>query len=251
MTMRGMILGTAAYMSPEQAAGKDVDKRADIWAFGAVLFEMLTGRAPFTGETVTHVLAALLRADPDWNALPVNTPTAIRRVLRRCLAKDPRVRLHDIGDARLELEDRSEDHDAAIGARPTRSTRWLQVAVPLLTLVIGAVAATVLRNRPVPPAPAIARLMLAPTGTAALTVSGASRDLAITPDGTRIVYVGGNGARSLFGLSIRLSRSGSTRAAFPTNRSFPPMGRGSASGMASGRSVGFPLGAVRSKPSAG
>ncbi len=103
-TEAGMILGTAAYMSPEQARGQSVDRRADIWAFGCVLYEMLTGRQVFSGDTVSDMLAAVLRADPDWEALPPETPTSIRRLLRRCLEKDPERRLHDIADARIEIQ---------------------------------------------------------------------------------------------------------------------------------------------------
>ena len=104
-TQAGMILGTAAYMSPEQARGKAVDKRADIWAFGAVLFEMLTGRQPFSGDDISHVLARVIERDPDWNALPPTTPVALRRLLTRCLQKDPKTRLRDIGEARLQLDE--------------------------------------------------------------------------------------------------------------------------------------------------
>ena len=100
-----MILGTAAYMAPEQARGKAVDKRADIWAFGVVLYEMLTGRAAFAGETVTDIIAAVVTRDPDWTALPAATPASIRRLLARCLEKDPKRRLRDIGDVRLEIDE--------------------------------------------------------------------------------------------------------------------------------------------------
>ena len=103
-TAAGVILGTAAYMSPEQARGKQVDKRADIWAFGCVLFEMLTGRIVFPGETVSDTIAAILRADPTWESLPEETPPPIRSLIRRCLDKDPRRRLRDIGEARLAIE---------------------------------------------------------------------------------------------------------------------------------------------------
>jgi serine/threonine protein kinase len=103
-TQAGMILGTAAYMSPEQAKGKVVDKRSDIWAFGCVLFEMITGKQAFSGETLTDTLAAVVRADPDWNALPAVTPEVIRRLLRRCLNKDQKQRLRDIGEARITIE---------------------------------------------------------------------------------------------------------------------------------------------------
>jgi serine/threonine protein kinase len=103
MTQAGMILGTAAYMSPEQARGKPVDKRADIWAFGAVLFEMLTGKRAFPGEDITDTLAAVVRAEPDWSALPADLPSALSAYLRRCLQKDPRQRVQAIGDVRLAL----------------------------------------------------------------------------------------------------------------------------------------------------
>ena len=105
LTMGGMILGTAAYMAPEQARGKTVDKRADIWAFGLVLYEMLAGRTAFAGDTISDVLAAVLTREPDWTALPATTPASIKRLLARCLEKDPKRRLRDIGDARLEIEE--------------------------------------------------------------------------------------------------------------------------------------------------
>ena len=104
-TREGVILGTAAYMSPEQARGLKVDKRTDIWAFGCVLYEMLTGRLPFAGHTVSDTIAAILEREPDWKALPQATPASIRRLLQRSLEKDLKRRLRDIGDARLELDD--------------------------------------------------------------------------------------------------------------------------------------------------
>src|SRR5262249_30599628 len=97
----GVILGTAAYMSPEQARGKAVDKRTDIWAFGCVLYEMLTGRIAFAGETVSDTIGKILEREPDWTALPASTPAAIRRLLIRCMAKDPKRRVRDIGDVRM------------------------------------------------------------------------------------------------------------------------------------------------------
>jgi eukaryotic-like serine/threonine-protein kinase len=115
-TQAGMILGTAAYMSPEQAKGKIVDRRADIWAFGVVLFEMLSGKQVFSGETLTDILAAVVRAEPEWNELPPTTPLAVRRLLRRCLTKDPKQRLRDIGEARIAIEKISEasEEDAVL-----------------------------------------------------------------------------------------------------------------------------------------
>jgi eukaryotic-like serine/threonine-protein kinase len=113
MTSAGMLLGTAAYMSPEQARGKAVDKRADIWAFGVVLYEMLTGRNPFGGDTVTDVLSSVISSEPDWGALPPNVPGRVRWLLERCLEKDPRLRLRDIGEARVAL------HRGGADAAPT------------------------------------------------------------------------------------------------------------------------------------
>ncbi len=104
-TQAGVILGTAAYMSPEQARGKPVDKRGDVWAFGVLLWEMLTGRALFAGDTVTDIIAAVVKEEPDLDALPPATPPAVRRLIARCLRKDPRARIPDIGGARLELQD--------------------------------------------------------------------------------------------------------------------------------------------------
>ena len=104
-TAAGLILGTAAYMSPEQASGRPVDKRTDIWAFGALMFEILTGRRLFAGENVSEILASVLKEEPSWESLPADTPRSLDRLLRRCLRKKPRERLHDIGDARLEIEE--------------------------------------------------------------------------------------------------------------------------------------------------
>ena len=105
MTQMGMILGTAAYMAPEQAKGRAIDKRADIWAFGVVLYEMLSGTRLFEGESVSDVLAAVLTREPDWKALPASTPPGLLRLLRRCLEREPRRRLHDIADSHFDLED--------------------------------------------------------------------------------------------------------------------------------------------------
>ena len=127
MTQLGLILGTAAYMSPEQARGKAIDKRADIWAFGCVLYEMLTGRRAFQGDDVTDVLVAVMSKEPDWTALPAATPRAIRRLLRRTLERDVHRRLADIADARLELEDAlTTSGDEIVSAPPPRLAWWRQ-----------------------------------------------------------------------------------------------------------------------------
>ncbi len=127
-TQTGIILGTVAYMSPEQAAGKAVDKRSDLWAFGVVLLEMLTGRPVFAGETVSHVVAAVLGAQPDWSALPSDTPVPIRRLLRRCLEKDRRRRLESPADARLEIDDALTAPSAADSTSPRNARRpWMWI----------------------------------------------------------------------------------------------------------------------------
>jgi Tol biopolymer transport system component len=132
-TRAGVVLGTAAYMSPEQARGKSVDKRADIWAFGAVLYEMLVGRKAFEGETVSDTLAAVLRADIDWAALPQQTPSSVRRVLRRCLDRDLKTRCHDIADARIEMEEAPE-----AGAVPAPMVSGSGRRGPLLVALVAA-----------------------------------------------------------------------------------------------------------------
>jgi len=139
VTELGVILGTAAYMSPEQARGRPVDKRADIWAFGAVLLEMLTGRSAFGGDTMSDVIAAVLTRDPDWDLLPASTPSSVRRLLARCLERDPRRRLRDIGDARLELETAGEPETAAVDDRPPArpGARWLPWAVAALGTAVA------------------------------------------------------------------------------------------------------------------
>ena len=139
-TAMGTILGTAAYMSPEQARGKTVDKRADIWAFGAVVYELISGRAAFPGDTTTDILAAVVTRDPDWAALPATTPASIRRLLARCLDKDPKRRLRDIGDAQLELE-LDDTTASAAGRQPQRSRWW--VAAPWIVAAALAVALAV------------------------------------------------------------------------------------------------------------
>src|SRR5437016_7966327 len=119
-TQEGTILGTAAYMSPEQARGQAVDKRTDIWAFGCVLYEMLTGRAAFPGETVSDTIVAILEREPDWAALPATTPPMVARLLKRSLEKDPKRRLRDIADARAEIDDALEGGKAPamVAGRP-------------------------------------------------------------------------------------------------------------------------------------
>ena len=152
-TAAGLILGTAAYMSPEQARGKAVDRRADIWAFGVVLFEMLTGRKLFEGETVSDVLAAVLTREPQWGALPRETPVSVRRLVERCLERDPKLRLRDIGEARVRLlPERLAEAPSSTTTALTRG-QWLLRAAPwLLALGLGA-AALLPRGEKVPQRP--------------------------------------------------------------------------------------------------
>ena len=138
VTRAGMILGTAAYMSPQQARGQAVDKRADIWAFGCVLYELLTGRVAFAGETVSDTIGKILEREPDWSALPATTPPVIRRLLRRCLAKDPRQRLRDIGDVRIEIDAIDEALTEVSGATtaPPATAKAFAPWLPWVALVV-------------------------------------------------------------------------------------------------------------------
>jgi Tol biopolymer transport system component len=138
-TKAGIILGTAAYMSPEQAKGKTVDRRADIWSFGVVLFEMLSGRQPFVGETATDIMAAVVRAEPDWTMLPKNLPQRIRELLQRCLIKDDKRRLRDIGEARLALEDAMNAAPEPASTVPPNSLwRALPWAIAAVAIAVAA-----------------------------------------------------------------------------------------------------------------
>ena len=154
-TVAGVIMGTAAYMSPEQARGKAVDKRTDIWAFGCVLFEMLGGRRPFEGETLTDTIAAIVKNEPDWRALPLGTPAGVRSVIARCLKKDPAERLRDVADARLQLEDVVDDPDPAAAAskRALPRREWAGWIAALLLLGVGAVSCAAARARRAAPQP--------------------------------------------------------------------------------------------------
>jgi eukaryotic-like serine/threonine-protein kinase len=147
-TRAGMIMGTAGYMSPEQARGKPVDKRADIWAFGVVLFEMITGKSMFEGETVSDTLAAVLRADIDWKLLPASTPPKVRRLLQRCLERDARKRLRDIGDAWIEMDAPDEPAAAAVAAAAPRKTGLWWMGWAAAAVVAVAAGAWMLLHRP-------------------------------------------------------------------------------------------------------
>jgi len=198
----GVLLGTAGYMSPEQARGEAVDRRTDIWAFGCVLYEMLTGQSGFGGATTVEVLSNVLKADLDWTALPASTPPAIQSLLRRCLQKDRNQRLRDITDARFQIEDvlsGASGTPAESGGADPQLQRvrlpWSIAAVASLVALIAVGALTwivrvALRGRTTPPS--ISRTSIASSGGAAVTPTD-GRSLAITPDGTRVVYIGNYG----------------------------------------------------------
>jgi serine/threonine-protein kinase len=199
MTQAGMILGTAAYMSPEQARGKPVDKRADIWAFGCVLYEMLTGQRAFAGQGVSETLARVIEREPDWAKLPATLSPALRTYLRRCLQKDPRQRVQAIGDVRLALEGAFE---TSVGqtAAPAAVALWQRVALVGVAAIIasGAIIGTLVwftARQAEPTPPRVSRLQLTPAGAAALSIGWNDRDLAITPDGSRLIYVGNQGTQ--------------------------------------------------------
>ena len=193
ITTQGVILGTGAYMSPEQARGRAVDKRSDIWAFGVVLWEMITGRRPFARETVTDTLAAVVSAEPAWTDLPADVPDPLRRLIARCLVKDPQQRLRDIGEARIALEDPGtmERHAGAVPSRASGLWRnpWIR-AVSLVggaaALVVGVAAlATLFRTRAAP-APLMTFDIVAPPGTR-LRLSERPA-LEISPDGNLMAF---------------------------------------------------------------
>ena len=182
MTSTGVILGTASYMSPEQARGRAVDRRADMWAFGCVLFEMLTGKRVFPGEDVSETLATVIKGEPDWRALPASTPTSIHRLLRRCLTKDPKARLSDASVARIEIDEALSSPDT--DRHPTAPRRERVAFISALAVVTVVAAATVLwALRRSPPIESEMRLeMTTPPTTDPVS-------LALSPDGQKIAFV--------------------------------------------------------------
>ena len=188
-TQMGVIMGTAAYMSPEQAAGKTVDRRTDVWALGVVLFEMLSARGPFAADDVSTTLARVIEREPDWNLLPSSTPPVLMAFVRRCLAKDPKQRVHDVADVRLAMDGAFGTIGHASPEHRVAPAMW-QRPVPAFSLVvIAAVASLIVWGLTQPDAAEdLIRFTVVPPDTARLNLRGPSRDLAISPNGRYIVY---------------------------------------------------------------
>jgi len=206
MTGIGMILGTAAYMSPGQARGKPVDKRADIWAFGCVLYEMLTGRRAFEDEDVSMTLSKVLQREPDFDALPTDTPASVRQALRLCLKKDPRQRVQAIGDVRLAMQGAFEDvapRSAESPAAPALQVWQRPLPAALVVAVVAAVTGLAVWGavRPDPPAPRLARFEIPLPASETLALAASDHDLAVSPDGTHVVYRVSSAGRSF--LAVR------------------------------------------------
>lgn len=202
-TQPGIIMGTVAYMSPEQARGKVVDKRSDIWAFGVVLFEMLVGKPLFAGETASDVIAGILTKEPDFGRLPAETPARVRDLLRRCMTPDPRERLRDIGDARIEIAAMATGvetlHSTGGGAASTPRSRLAAFVVTGLAAVLLTVGVSrLLRPGTVPDPPSVRFTITLPDGLSANRNLPIAEEpsIAISPDGRLVVFVAGLGSVS-------------------------------------------------------
>jgi eukaryotic-like serine/threonine-protein kinase len=199
-TQAGVILGTAAYMAPEQAKGKPVDRRADIWAFGVIVYEMLTGRSMFSAETASEIIAQVMMKEPDWNALPANTPLRLRDLLRRCLIKDPRMRLRDIGDARIAIEETmampQTETSPAAGTIVSKSAPLWRRALPwVLAAMLAGVSIVQLREKPSPSTQQL-RFSISPPEKTTFVNPGIPK---LSPDGRYLVFnVTGEGGSRLW-----------------------------------------------------
>ncbi len=207
-TQHGTILGTPAYMSPEQATGQTLDRRTDIWAFGCVFYEMLTGRRAFTGDSVPEVISAVLVRDLNWDALPADTPPGMDRLLRRCVERDQRNRLHDMADARIEIDEALSALTSAVGVTgapaPARPRPWRVIGVVAAAAVLAACGAYFVLKvlwapRPEAPAQVTERQITRNLNEQWVTFG------AISPDGKYAVYSDPNA------LYLRLIDTGETR----------------------------------------
>lgn len=190
-TRAGVLLGTAAYMSPEQAKGKAVDRRADIWAFGCVLFEMLAGKAAFGGETITDTLAAVVRGEPEWGQLPQKTPRRIRELLQRCLTKDSKQRLQAIGEARIALENAftGAGTEDSISVAATNRMRERILTVATVVFAFAAIVIAIARWGRAPEKARIVRSYIKTMPNSSFLLGGQQGGFAISPDGLRLTYV--------------------------------------------------------------
>ena len=207
-TQMGVIIGTAAYMAPEQAKGRAADKRADIWAFGVVLYEMLSGRRAFDGDDISTTMAAVLMREPDMRALPATVPTAVRTLIARCLAKDPKQRLRDIGDARLLLDEKLETAAPSLAAEVARHpfpARWLLPTAIVLFALAGVALAVAYVAKTQAATPSAHLSIVLPPGEQVTTVP------AISPDGKTIAYAAGR-TRETSRLYLRAIDSFTSRA---------------------------------------
>ena len=196
-TQMGMVIGTAAYMSPEQAKGKPVDKRADVWAFGVVLYEMLAGRKPFVGDDVSDTLALVLKFEPEWDTLPAETPPRVRQLVQTCLQKDPKQRVHDVADVRLAMEGAFEttaaDRQAAVALLQGGRLASIRHLIPW-AIALGAIVTAVVQT--IPPSPMDAEPRITRFSVPLDYDARGAGSMAIAPDGSRIVY--GHGGTMLY-----------------------------------------------------
>jgi hypothetical protein len=207
LTQMGVILGTARYMAPEQAKGKPVDRRADIWAFGVVVFELLSGRPLYRGETVTETIAHVITQPPDWTLLPAATPAAVRRLLRRCLEKDPRNRLQSAGDARLEIDEILSGvaaGEAPLAVVPAERNSWARLVPWAIAAVAMLVAFAALWPRPAQPLRTVRAEVRAGENQELVIDPDLDGPIAaISPDGRTITYLGATGnVRRLYARAI-------------------------------------------------
>ena len=225
MTGVGVILGTAAYMSPEQAKGRPADKRSDIWAFGCVLFEMLAGRRTFDGDDVSDVLATVLKGEPDWGAIPRDVPAHVTEIVRKCLAKDRKARIPDISVVRFLLNDAPSAAPvptaAMIPPRSVAGAGFRGAAMSILSVVLGAGVTWIAIHR-APPKLQPVHFSVVPPPSAPFFVQGFFRNLAISRDGANLVYVASGGGAASGHLMLRpidqlnaVPLRGSDNAGFP------------------------------------
>jgi len=223
-TEAGVVLGTPSYMSPEQAAGKPVDRRTDVWAFGCVLYEMLSGSRTFQGETTTETMAAVMRGEPDWSRLPATTPPEVRGLLQRCLRKDRRQRLQAIGDARVALEEvraatGSSAAPAVAAPLPRRRLAFELIGAAILAAVAGVVAWSI-KPAPSSPAPVRSFTVALPAGQQLSSMDRGA--LAFSDDGDELAYVAATGAGDERQIYVRAMDTGAMRAIAGTSGAAMP-----------------------------